>query len=180
MAIASEPKVSGGPLDQEYEAIFRQHSHLVYRTAYSILGSPSDADDVLQSIFLKLIEREIPLDLRRNPQGYLYRAAVNVSLNIVRARKNQVLTGDFASLDVPAPDPPPAEENPRRRHLIQAIAQLRPKLAEILILRYAYNYSDAEIARVLGKSRGTIAVTLYRARARLGRLVRLAEKMEKP
>jgi DNA-directed RNA polymerase specialized sigma24 family protein len=43
---------------------------------------------------------------------------------------------------------------------------------EMLILRYEHNYSDAEIGKLLGKSRGVIAVTLYRARARLKKLVR--------
>jgi RNA polymerase sigma factor (sigma-70 family) len=42
---------------------------------------------------------------------------------------------------------------------------------EILVLRYEHNYSDAEIAGMLGKSRGTVAVTLNRARARLKKLL---------
>jgi DNA-directed RNA polymerase specialized sigma24 family protein len=44
----------------------------------------------------------------------------------------------------------------------------------VLILRYEHNYSDAEIARLLGKSRGAVALMLYRARARLKRLLRHA------
>jgi DNA-directed RNA polymerase specialized sigma24 family protein len=42
----------------------------------------------------------------------------------------------------------------------------------MLILRYEHHYSEAEIARVLGKSRGVVAVTLYRARIRLKKLLR--------
>jgi DNA-directed RNA polymerase specialized sigma24 family protein len=44
----------------------------------------------------------------------------------------------------------------------------------MLILRYEHNYSDAQIAKMLGKSRGTVAVTLYRTRARLKKLLRAA------
>jgi RNA polymerase sigma factor (sigma-70 family) len=63
----------------------------------------------------------------------------------------------------------PAEE--LHRKLYEAIAQLNPKAASILILRYLHNYSDADIAKLLGTSRGVIAVTLYRSRARLKKLM---------
>jgi RNA polymerase sigma factor (sigma-70 family) len=51
--------------------------------------------------------------------------------------------------------------------LYEAVAKLNPRSAHILVLHYVYKNSDAEIARLLGTSRGAIAVTLYRARARL-------------
>jgi RNA polymerase sigma factor (sigma-70 family) len=55
---------------------------------------------------------------------------------------------------------------------MDAITQLNPNVVEILVLRYAHDYTDAQIAQMLGKSRGTIAVTLYRARIRLRKLMR--------
>jgi RNA polymerase sigma factor (sigma-70 family) len=58
------------------------------------------------------------------------------------------------------------------RWLYEAIAQLSRKSADIVILRYLHDRSDAEIATLLGTSRGVIAVTLYRARVRLKRLLR--------
>jgi RNA polymerase sigma factor (sigma-70 family) len=58
---------------------------------------------------------------------------------------------------------------------MEAIAQLRPRAVEILLLHYKHDYSDAQIATLLGTSRGTIAVTLYRLRARLKSLVRSAD-----
>ena len=67
---------------------------------------------------------------------------------------------------------PDAPDDAIEQHLIHAMAQLNPQSVEILILRYEHNYSDAEIAKMLGKSRGTVAVTLYRARARLRKLLR--------
>jgi RNA polymerase sigma-70 factor (ECF subfamily) len=164
-------KAAGGTLEKEFEELFSSHCQFVYRTAYSVLRNRQDAEDVLQNLFLKLLERELPLDLTKNPQAYLYRAAVNSALNIVRSRKHIVATDDFSALDRPVPDTPADDDDGRRQKLIEAIAQLRPKAAEILILRYAHNYSDAEIAQMLGKSRGHIAVTLFRARARLKRLV---------
>jgi RNA polymerase sigma-70 factor (ECF subfamily) len=169
-------KVTGGALEKEFEELFCEHCQLVYRTAYSVLRNRPDAEDVLQNLFLKLLERELPVDLTRNAQAYLYRTAVNLSLNVVRSRRNEVVTDNFKVLDVPMADTLSEDEDGRRQKLIDAIAQLRPKAAEILILRYAHNLSDAQIAKMLGKSRSNVAVTLFRARARLRRLVRIAEK----
>jgi hypothetical protein len=104
MATTIASRFTSGALEQVLEELFREHWQLVYRTAFSVLRNRHDAEDVLQSIFLKLFERELPADLPRNPQGYFYRAAVNASLNVVRSRKNEVVTADFHSLQAPMPD----------------------------------------------------------------------------
>src|SRR5262245_66400480 len=74
----------------EFEALFREHYRLIYRTAFGVTGSSEDAEDVLQTIFLRLLGREFPPDLKINPRGYLYRAAVNASLNVIRSRRRNV------------------------------------------------------------------------------------------
>jgi RNA polymerase sigma factor (sigma-70 family) len=51
--------------------------------------------------------------------------------------------------------------------LWKAIAELHENASEIFILRYVHNYSLADISRLLGTTRGTVAVSLYRSRARL-------------
>jgi RNA polymerase sigma factor (sigma-70 family) len=173
MSTITVPSACGGVLAQELEKIFREHAQLMYRSAFSVTGSRQDAEDVLQNIFLKLLQREVPLEFRTNPRAYLYRAAVNRALDVVRSRKRQNFTHDVE--DLAALEAPQAAEtvpdDPMRRCLLDAIAQLRPRAVEILILHYEHNYTDAEIAKILGKSRGTIAVTLYRTRARLKRLM---------
>jgi RNA polymerase sigma-70 factor (ECF subfamily) len=136
-----------------------------------VTGSRQDAEDVLQTIFVRLLQRELPPDLVKNPKAYLYRAAVNVSLNVLRSRKRQRLTAEIDPLEVPARDVAIPDDRIQRT-LLDALAELKPRTVEMLILRYEHNYSDAEIAKMLGKSRGTIAVTLYRARARLKKLLK--------
>jgi RNA polymerase sigma-70 factor (ECF subfamily) len=158
----------------EFEELFREHCQLVYRTAYTVTGNHQDAEDVLQNIFVKLLEREQSLDLKTNPKGYLYRAAVNMSLKTIRTRKRQRLTDGVELLEAPAPVTESGSDEARRRNLREAIAKLRPRAVEIVILRYEHGYSDAEIAKMLGRSRGVIAVSLYRARARLKKLLRAA------
>ena len=57
-------------LEQEFEEIFRQHHDMVFRTAFGVLGNSSDAEDVVQTIFLRLLDRGISPDVTRNAAGY--------------------------------------------------------------------------------------------------------------
>jgi len=159
-------------LPPEFDALFQEHYQLVYCTAYGVTGRVEDAEDVVQTIFLKLLQRDGPRDfMSPNPRGYLYRAAVNQALTVVQARQRRERTQVSEDLaeSVPARASTHAEDLHRR--LYEAIAQLNRKAASILILRYLHNYSDRDIAKLLGTSRGTIAVTLYRSRARLKKLM---------
>jgi len=146
---------------------FQEHHRLIYRTAYRVTGLQQDAEDVLQTIFLRLLQREVPLGLRTSPKAYLYRAAVNLSLNTVRSRKRLNTTNSVERLEDLVRAPESGGQNDIQDSLRNAIAQLKPHVAEILMLRYEHNFSDAEIARMVGKSRGAVAVSLYRTRARL-------------
>lgn len=155
---------------RELELIFKQHARLVYRTAYGITGTHEDAEDVLQTIFLQLVRQEFSPDFGRKPQAYLYRAAVNCSLNILWRRRREVFVQDAEQLPIPAWADAGNTEFELRR-LWEAMVELKPEAAQIVILRYMHNMSDAKIARLLGKSRGAVALKLFRSRARLKKLM---------
>ena len=70
----------------ELEVLFREHYDRIFRAAYRITGSTLDAEDVLQTVFLRLARRSEAPDLSPSPAAYLTRAAINASLDIVRAR----------------------------------------------------------------------------------------------
>lgn len=166
----TEPAVGRGQFTLELEKIFEQHYPFVYRTAYSLTGSAEDAEDITQTIFVRLLARECPPDLQRNPEPYLYRAAFNLSLNTIRQRKRHVLTDNFELVDRRiAASGLFDEELDRRLH--EAITGLNPAASQILILRYVHNYSLVQIARLMGTTRSTVAVSLFRSRARLKKLV---------
>jgi RNA polymerase sigma-70 factor (ECF subfamily) len=171
--VAFKPAIA--PLGEELEALFREHSRLVYRTAFSVTGSAQDAEDVVQTLFLQLLRHGLPPGLKNNPKGYLYRAAVNSALNAVKSRRRRHAAADAAGRELPtlvpaAPDVPDPDTE-RQQQLVEAIATLRPRAVEMLILRYEHDYSDADIARLLGTSRSVVAVTLFRARGRLRKLL---------
>ena len=161
-------------LPDELEEIFRAHHDLIFRTAYRITGSASDAEDVLQTVFLRLLTRDPnAARLLENRAGYLHRAAVNVSLDVVRARqrRDQVSIEDFP---VERAEHSSAHEDQRELEdsLRRSIAQLKPRAAEIFVLRFIEGYKYGEIARMLSISQVQVAVTVHRTRRRLQKELR--------
>jgi len=171
MSLVTAVNVTHNELTQEFDQTFREHAQMIYRTAYSVTRSPQDAEDVVQTLFLGILRRGFPDSLKENPRAYLYRSAVNLSINTVRLRGRHVPITGAEHLGACVEEAPAADEGLQRR-LADAIAQLNPRAVEVLVLRYEHDYSDAEIAGLLGKSRGAVALILYRARARLKRLLR--------
>jgi RNA polymerase sigma-70 factor (ECF subfamily) len=107
--------------------------------------------------------------------NYLYRAGVNAALDLVRARRAAVPLDD-----VPSAKSIDSAWMPDREHdsaelrdwLRRAVAQLHPTAAEMFALRYFEGFDNAEVAKLMNTSEGTVAVTLHRTRARLQREIR--------
>ena len=154
----------------EFDELFREHYRLIYRTALAITDRSEDAEDVLQTIFLRLLRREFPPDLKKNPRAYLYRAAVNASLTALRARRRRLQIHDIDAIQSLYPSNDSNDDTHAR--LIDALSHLNASAVELLMLRYFHAYSDAEIAKLLGSTRGSVAVRLFRARAQLKKLMR--------
>jgi predicted RNA polymerase sigma factor len=69
---------------------------------HSATGNAADAEDVLQDVFVKLIQGRPSKDFNRNPKGYLYRAAINSAVSIIRSRESRKLADhDIESVEIP-------------------------------------------------------------------------------
>jgi RNA polymerase sigma-70 factor (ECF subfamily) len=173
------PTRTANKLEQELEALFLEHYPMLYRTAYGMLKNSADAEDVPQTIFLRLLRNGPPSDFKQHAKRYLYRAAVNLSLDILRSRRRQRLTAAVEGLELPMNEADSESTEETYRRLSNAIAELRPAAVEILMLRYVHRLSEAEIAKLLGVSRGTVAIKLFRTRAQLRKLLRSSSGGEK-
>ena len=80
------PPSSKASTGQELESLFREHHDRVFRAAYRVTGSVVDAEDVLQTVFLRLSRRTEGINLDPSPASYLHRAAINTSLDVMRQR----------------------------------------------------------------------------------------------
>ena len=156
---------------EDTETLFQRHHEQVFRTAYRVLGSAVDAEDVLQTVFLRLLRRG-RTDLSPSPGSYLQRAAVNASLDLLRARRrvNLVplddLKDDLVGNASLGPDKQ-LDGKDLRMLLQRSIGKLGDRAAETFVLRYLEGYDNSEIAEMIGTSKLVVAVTLYRARAKV-------------
>jgi RNA polymerase sigma factor (sigma-70 family) len=95
-------------------------------------------------------------------------------LDIVKQKSRTVSPGDIEDQieDGQAQPDRRYESSQIQDWLRAALADLSPKAAEIFVLRHVEGYDNSEIAKMLGTSRGTVAVLLFRARARLKKSIR--------
>ena len=149
------------------ERAFDAHHAMVFRAAYRITGNAADAEDVLQTVFLRLAGRDLSAEVIDNTEGYLRRAAVNASLNLLeqRARKNVPLES--------APEPRARSDQQDLREVLRlAMATLGGRTAEMFALRFIEGHSNGEIADMFGVSSLVVGVTLHRARKQLQKKIR--------
>jgi len=155
-----EPAIT---IPAQLDRAFRAHHGLVFRTAYRITANAADAEDVLQTVFLRLLRRTPDADALENQESYLRRAAINAALDVVRSRQ--------ASRTVELPELLAAPErndiSDLRRALGRALAQLKARQAEIFALRFLEGLSNRQIARMLGMSQVLVAVIVHRTRQQL-------------
>lgn len=159
-----EPAIA---IQGELEQAFRAHHALVFRTAYRITGSGADAEDVLQTVFLRLLRKPEQFYGMENAESYLRRAAINAALDVVRARQSIHLT------EIPElPDRVPRTDGELRSVLARAMARLKPRPAEVFALRFLEGLSNREIAQLLGISQVLVAVIVHRTRQQLRKELR--------
>ncbi len=159
-------------LPLELETVFNEHHRLVFQAAHRITGNAEDAEDVLQTVFTRLLRGGPWPGLEENPGGYLRRSAVNAALDVLRSRKRarviSLESGKAEPQESRPTDPQrQLEGHELRRRLRQAVAGLNQRAAEVFSLRFFEGYDNREIARMLDTTSGTVAVTLNRARKQL-------------
>jgi RNA polymerase sigma-70 factor (ECF subfamily) len=142
---------------------------MIYRTARIITASAEDAEDIVQTIFLRLLRGEFTSKLQGNPRGYLHQAAVNLALDVMRRRRRRTFIHDVDTLA--APEPSPSGDRLAHQQLDGVLEELEPDAVHILTLRYVHGYKLTEIAGLLGTSRGAIALRFFRVRQRLKKLL---------
>ena len=150
-------------LTRDFSQSFEAHHGLVFRTAYRITGNAADAEDVLQTIFLRLLRMAPAAELPENEGSYLRRAAVNASIDLIRSRHGE----RSVPLSEAVAEAGKTGHDDLRNALRRALAGLSPQAAEIFALRYFEDFTNREIAKALRISQVSVAVRLHRARHQL-------------
>jgi RNA polymerase sigma-70 factor (ECF subfamily) len=159
--------------------LFAEHHRRVLLAACRITGNMTDAEDVAQAVFLRMASGGIPP--LANAGSYLYRAAINGALDLLRRQKSAATEPlEEAAGDVSAGRGSSPEASVSNRELGAwlrlAIGELAPRAAEMFTLRYLEDLGNREIAALMGTSQAVVAVTLHHARSRLKKRLRELEQ----
>jgi RNA polymerase sigma factor (sigma-70 family) len=151
-----------------FAAIFKRHSQGLYRYCLTILGSPDDAQDALQSTMEKAL-RALPGDEREiDLKPWLYRIAHNESIELIRRRRGGESLDAEATADGPGLAAT-AESRERLRRLIADLGDLPERQRGALVMREMGGLDFNEIGEALETSPAVARQTLYEARVALRR-----------
>ena len=169
--VVNKDRVNSEPIG-ELESLFQAHHGRVFRTAQRITGSAADAEDVLQTVFLRLIKGQEEYDLSKNPEAYLSRAAINASLDLLRSRTRSKLVAlddvNTEALESGFRNPEMAHADKELQTLVRAaVARLGKTAGEMFVLRYYEGFDNKEIAAFLNTSPLVVGVVLHRDRTKL-------------
>jgi len=143
-----------------------EHYQVLYRYAYRLTGSASDADDLTQEAFCKAQTSWSQLRELAKARAWLFRILRNVYLHKQRADRSHrcVSLDDLSDIPSRLPDPlPPVEPN----QLQEALNELPEVFRTPIILYYFEDFSYRDIAEQMDLPLGTVMSRLARARAHL-------------
>ena len=147
----------------EFAELYENHYAAVYRTALRVTGNPADAEDVLQTVFLRVLNQGDRLEGSRMPEAYFRRAAANAAVDLLRRR---VTHAEVQLDDAPSPIAKETEALLKER-LRRAIATLDQDDALMFLLRHMEGLTNGELAEMFGQEKNSIAVRLHRIRQAL-------------
>lgn len=144
----------------EAQRLVDTYSDLILRLSYTYLGSTDDAQDICQTVFLKLLQHPPAFRDGGHERAWVIRTAVNLCKDCLKSRWRRTTVSLDAAEGVPAPQP---EEG----SLLGAVALLPPKYRTVIYLYYYEGYSAKEIAALLGEKPATVFTRLDRGRRQL-------------
>jgi RNA polymerase sigma-70 factor (ECF subfamily) len=150
-------------------AMVDAYSTLLFRIAHSVLRSRTEAEDVVQDVFIRVLEHRRSLSAVRDMRVWLIRIAWNLALDRKRRKRPEQLDEGFARSLASATMPADAamEEAQRFQSVLREIERLPKAERHVLLLSAIDELGTAEIAGVLERSESAVRALLSRARARL-------------
>jgi RNA polymerase sigma-70 factor (ECF subfamily) len=163
-------RVRGGDRDA-FRVLVDRHSRSIFRLAYRMVGNQSDADDVVQDTFLRAFRQLDRFESRANFGTWLYRIAVNCSLDLLRQRPRRSAEPEREDDEHERAGEPDIGPSPERlafsaevkEKVGQALGALSPAERAAFLLRHFEGHSIEEIGRVLGLRTSATKHTVFRA-----------------
>ena len=150
----------------DIQALFLAHYEQLHRYAFTIVKDGDEAKDIVQAVFLRILEKEVPLHTIEHPRAYLYRSVYNESINHIRKTE---LQEKHHSLLVQAADTTDASHSvaeealPMKQKVDKVLDQLPPQCREVFVKSRAEQKKDSEIATELGIAVKTVEAHMSKA-----------------
>jgi len=146
-----------------FAELYERHYEAVFRAALRVTGNPADAEDVLQTVFLRVLARGGDIEDVVLPAAYFRRAAVNAAVDVLRRRELHA----EAVYDDRAPHAAVHPPVLLKERLRRAIAALDSEDASLFLLRHVEGLSIEELSGMFQMEKNNVAVRLHRIRHRL-------------
>jgi RNA polymerase sigma factor (sigma-70 family) len=146
----------------EFEAFFLEHHESLFRALWLVTRNRHDAEEVMQDAFLRLLERWPAVQAAANPEGYLYRTAMNV----VRSRLRRAAVALRKAVGHLPPDDQMAEVEARDA-VVRALAPLPSRQRAAVVLTHVLGLTSEQAGEALGIRPVTVRVLAARGLARL-------------
>ena len=146
-----------------FAALYERHYEAVFRAALRVTGNPADAEDVLQTVFLRVMAGGGDVEEVSVPAAYFRRAAVNAAVDVLRRRELRAESGYD-------PETPRVAVQPQldlKERLRRALAVLEHDDATLFLLRHVEGLSIEELAAMFEIEKNNVSVRLHRIRLRL-------------
>lgn len=144
----------------EVERLVNLYSDLILRVSYSYLKSTHDAQDICQTVFLKVLTVKPDFRSAEHEKAWIIRTTINACKDLLGSAWRSRTCGMEACAEAAAPE---VEEG----SLLAAVNLLPEKYRMVIYLHYYEGYSAREIAAMLGENTATIGTRLFRGRKQL-------------
>lgn len=144
----------------EAERLVNTYSDLILRLSYTYLKNTQDAEDICQTVFLKLLTNGQTFDSPAHEKAWIIRATANACKDTMRNAFRRRTVALEAVAETPAPAAP---EN----DVLEEVMALPENYREAVYLYYYEGYSVREIASLLGRSESAVTAHLSRGRQKL-------------
>jgi RNA polymerase sigma-70 factor, ECF subfamily len=162
------PELDKAALDRDFTELYQAHLRDVYSYSYYRVGNHHDAEDLTEQTFLQAyrhFERAQRESNGRPLRPWLIRIAHNLAANYYRdrSRKPQTQLEDAAIVSEPHATDELVEQREELEEVLAGVANLPDDRREALIMRFALDMDNREIARALGRTEGATKVLIHRA-----------------
>ena len=150
--------------NEQAERLANAYADMILRLSYTYLKNTYDAQDICQTVFVKLLSEPREFESAEHERAYVLRMASNACKDLLKSSWRKRTCGLDTVLEVPAPE---AEEG----GVLAAVNELPDNYRTVIYLHYYEGYQASEIGTILGVPTATIHTRLARGRARLKELL---------